>query len=473
MNRAKESVLIENEIEANRVMSSVILASCAVILVIWFFMELGFLYPPKEIPRAMLTLSLLLMVAAVAVGRYYRFNKRWIKYMLMAVLIAAYAMLDATFTYNAVILMVIPTVMSSRYFSKKYTIIVAVVSYILFFASAAWGANHGELDLNSLELPRGTVISLGRYTWLIDAVENIQYDKKQMVLNVLGYSYAIKLFLSLITMLGSVMVAEQGRKMVIRQQKLTEESVGVSAELSVAAKIQVDMMPGIFPAFPDRGEFDLYASMTPALQVGGDFYDFYLVDEDHLALVMADVSDKGVPAAMFMIHVKNTISNNVMQGKSPADAVMDANNVLCLNNTENMFVTLWLGILEISTGRMTVCNAGHERPVLRQKGCSFKQLRDTHGFAMGCIPDAEYQNYELQLEPGDKLFLYTDGVPEATDADLRQLGMDTALMALNKDPQASPKQMIDNVQTVIRAFVQEADQFDDITMLAFEYIGKK
>lgn len=245
----------------------------------------------------------------------------------------------------------------------------------------------------------------------------------------------------------------------------------VEAELSMATKIQADMLPNLFPAFPERKEFDLYASMNPAKEVGGDFYDFFLIDEDHIGFVMADVSGKGIPAAMFMMFTKNIIANNVMMGKLPAKALRDANDEVCANNTEDMFVTVWLGLLTISTGYMICSSAGHEYPVLKQGDGGFKVFKDKHGMPVGFIDGAEYENYELQFEPGDKLFIYTDGVPEATRGDKEMYGMERIEETLNRDTLATPEQMISHIWEDVAVFVGDAEQFDDLTMLALEYRG--
>lgn len=254
--------------------------------------------------------------------------------------------------------------------------------------------------------------------------------------------------------------------------KLTDEKARISTELDLATTIQADMLPSTFPAFPDREEFDLYASMTPAKEVGGDFYDFFLIDDDHLGMVIADVSGKGIPAAMFMMFCKNVVANNAKLGNSPANALNNANKTICANNSKNMFVTVWLGILEISTGHLTAANAGHEYPMLKH-GDSFTLFKDKHGMPVGFMDIITYQEYELDLKPGDKLFVYTDGVPEATAEDKEMFGTDRTLEVLNKNPDATPQQMLENVKEGVDAFVKDAEQFDDLTMLAIEYKGKK
>ena len=256
-------------------------------------------------------------------------------------------------------------------------------------------------------------------------------------------------------------------------EKQKIESMRIESELTMASAIQADMLPNIFPAFPDRDEFDVYASMDPAKEVGGDFYDFFLVDDDHLGLIMADVSGKGVPAALFMMASKILLDNNAMLGKSPAEVLRDTNEAICAGNREEMFVTVWLGILEISTGKLTAANAGHEYPVLKKPDGSFEIIKDKHGFVIGGMSGARYKQYELTLEPGSKLFLYTDGVPEATSSDKELFGVERMLDALNSDVSADPRKTLGIVRAAVDGFVKDAEQFDDLTMLCLEYKGAK
>ena len=253
---------------------------------------------------------------------------------------------------------------------------------------------------------------------------------------------------------------------------VTAEKQRISTELSLATRIQTAMLPHVFPPFPERTEFDIYASMNPAKEVGGDFYDFFLIDNDHLGLVMADVSGKGVPAALFMMASKIILQSCAMLGGSPAEILTKTNEAICSNNQEEMFVTVWLGILEISTGKLTAANAGHEYPVIRNAGGRFELFKDKHGFVIGGMSGAKYREYEIQMEPGSKLFLYTDGVPEATDADKNMFGTERMVDALNAEPEASPEGILKNVRSAVDSFVKEAEQFDDLTMLCIEYRGK-
>ena len=255
------------------------------------------------------------------------------------------------------------------------------------------------------------------------------------------------------------------------QTAVTAEEERMGTELSLARTIQENAVPNEFPAFPDRDEFDVYATMTPARGVGGDFYNFFLIDEDHLAVMLGDVSGKGIPASLFMMEANLLLSDRTAMGGSPAEILAFVNERLCTHNEAEMFVTLWLGILELSTGMMTAANAGHEFPAVKKPGACFELLKDTHGFVLGGMEGLRYKDYTLRLEPGSKLFIYSDGVPEATDAENRMFGPERMLTALNRDPEAGPKEILHNVRSAVDEFVQAAEQFDDLTMLCLEYRG--
>lgn len=254
-------------------------------------------------------------------------------------------------------------------------------------------------------------------------------------------------------------------------KRITGEKERISTELGMATAIQASQLPHLFPAFPDRKEFDIYASMTPAKEVGGDFYDFFLVDNDHIALVTADVSGKGVPAALFMMIARILIRNRMQAGEGPAKTLFTVNNQLLEGNEAELFVTVWLCVVEISTGKGIAANAGHEHPAIKRAGGGYELAVYKHSPAVATYENMEYTEHEFQLYPGDSIFSYTDGVPEATNAEETLFGTDRMLEALNSDPNAEPEKVLENVKNAIQNFVKDAEQFDDITMLALKYNG--
>lgn len=255
------------------------------------------------------------------------------------------------------------------------------------------------------------------------------------------------------------------------EKKREEKLFQISTELNLATLIQSNSIPNNFPAFPHRKEFDLYATMEPAKEVGGDFYDFFQIDKEHIAFVMADVSGKGIPAALFMMVSKVLLKNQSLIESSPAKILQSVNHQLCENNKAEMFVTVWLGILNTETGVLTAANAGHEFPALKKANGDFELYKDNHGFVLAGMDDMRYKDYQIYMEKGDVLFVYTDGVAEATDANGTLFGTDRMLAALNTEKDINCEGLITNVRQKIEEFVLDAPQFDDITMLAMKYLG--
>lgn len=274
-------------------------------------------------------------------------------------------------------------------------------------------------------------------------------------------------------------LARSFEEMDIRLKQYLEENTAIisererlSTELDLARRIQADMLPSDFPAFPERKDFDIYASMTPAKEVGGDLYDFYLLDENHLALVIADVSGKGVPAALVMMMTMIMLRNFTMTGLSPKDVLANVNDRIC-QNKEEMFVTAWMGILDLQSGVITAANAGHEYPMLKKPDGSFELVKDPHGLVLGGMEGIRYKEYEMKLEPGSMLFVYTDGVPEATDKAEELFGTERTLDALNQADARTPMEILEAVDRAVSRFVGEAPQFDDLTMLCIAYSGSE
>lgn len=245
----------------------------------------------------------------------------------------------------------------------------------------------------------------------------------------------------------------------------------IEQELLFARTIQDAALPKNF-TFP-REEFQLYASMNPAKKVGGDFYDFFFVDMDKIALVIADVSGKGIPAALFMMRAKTAIRSLAESGSNPEEIFFKANNTLCDGNDAEMFVTAWIGILDLKTGMMTCANAGHEYPVIMRAGQNYELYKDKHTMPLATLENIRAKEYELKLNPGDKLFVYTDGIPEAINKKTEDYGTDRLLSKLNTLKDASPVETLLAVRQDISIFAGDEEQFDDITMLGFEYYGSQ
>lgn len=251
---------------------------------------------------------------------------------------------------------------------------------------------------------------------------------------------------------------------------IAEAEARINQELEYARAIQHSALPSVFPPYPSRKDFDVYARMDAAKEVGGDFYDFYLLGEDTLAILIADVSGKGIPAAMFMMTAKTMLKSCAEAGMEANEVFTHANQKLCEGNEAGMFVTAWLGLIDLQTGHVRYCNAGHNPPLIRKNG-EWSWLKGRSGLVLADTEGIKYRMQELDLMPEDEIFLYTDGVTEATNTHNELYGDQRLLCTLSRMNAGDMKSLCDGVKTDVDAFAAEAPQFDDITMLAFHYFG--
>ena len=255
--------------------------------------------------------------------------------------------------------------------------------------------------------------------------------------------------------------------------RVTAEKERIGAELSVARQIQEDMLPNRFPAFPDRKEFDIMATMEPAKDIGGNFYDFFLIDDDHLGLVIGDVAGKGVPAALFMVMVKTLIKNRALQGFSPAEVLQSVSEQMLESDAADMFAMSWFGIVELSTGKGIAANAGEEHPALRRAGKKFELQIYKHNPGIAVMEGVRFRDHGFQLMPGDTLFVYTDGVTDRVNEKEELFGVNRIVEALNRAPDASPSVLLQSMKQILHDFSKETPQNEDTTMLALKYYGPK
>lgn len=280
---------------------------------------------------------------------------------------------------------------------------------------------------------------------------------------VYGLSISSSVVMLVLLLMYCILNVSQGREKAVADR-----------DLAMASNIQETILPRLFPYLPEREEFDIYASMTPAKEVGGDFYDFFMIDDDHIAIVIADVSGKGMPAALFMMVARTLIKNQAQAASSemdPGHIFSEVNNQLCDGNEMGLFVTAWLGIITLSTGHMVYSSAGHEYPALSENGKEYVLRVERNMPPLATMEGLRFKTKELDLKHGDTLFIYTDGVAEATNSDGELFGTDRMLDALNADPSDELENLDKTVRASIDEFVADAPQFDDITILTFRYTG--
>ena len=437
--------------------------SIVIVVITWVLFELGFFYIRVQY-RGLMIFSILLLASAMCLGRHFHYEKSWIKYSLMGSVTIVYAVATSVLTYNVVLLVTIPIILSVRYFNKRYTFSIAVLSSVVFFFAYLFGANHGMLDLNFIQYAPGTQIVTNGNMWLDDAVRDLPYDHWLMIKNTIISNYFVKLLQLIIYSAAAVKLVDYCQSVMQEQKVLTESSARIGAELEMAEKIQKDMLPNIFPTFSESEVFDLYASMTPAREVGGDFYDFFMIDDDRLALVIADVSGKGIPAAMFMMTAKTVIKDYALTTEDTAEIFNIVNNRLCENNEAGMFATAWIGILNLKTLVLQYTNAGHNYPLIQRCGKPSELLKDKHGLFLGCMDGIMYKKSEITLSKGDRLLLYTDGITESHSKEGELYGEERLISVLDDISAQSGESALQSILKDVGRFSKGEDQFDDITM---------
>lgn len=463
--------LWENEVKANIYVANVLLQTAIVDLIFLLLINLNVLNLNKERANPLLIYAFLELVIPALICLKLKGRKKWLKILMLVEFTIVLARLESVLMHNVVLLIVFPVVLSIRYYSRPVTSFTAVFTALLSGVADYFGVMYqmGRLNLNILELPLGTVLRFDEMTNLRDVVmSQATIDYANQWSRTLQHVYMPKFIL--FCMISSVCaeIAKRGRLAIFAQQDETAKSERIRTELNIASDIQLNMLPNIFPAFPDRDEFDIYAQMTPAKEVGGDLYDYFMVDHDHLAMVIADVSGKGTPAALFMVIAKTLIKDHAQLGLSPAEVFTQVNNKLCEGNEIGYFVTAWMGILDVVSGELTYVNAGHNPPIVKLDGV-IQPLLCKAGFVLAGIEDYVYKEEKIRLHEGDRIFLYTDGATEAFNRNDELYGENRLIECLKELSGRPIYEVLHAVRADIDQFVDGAQQSDDLTLLAFDY----
>lgn len=446
--------ILENEIEANQYAAKCMIVCAIVGALSWLFNIVGIFIIPALVMNIAMPLTVLFFLLPLPISKITGGKPAWVKYANLISVTMGVFILSSAMPKHGVLAWALPLMLSCHYYSKRLTQLTLIMSWVLFSASIYIGMYLGEGDMNLL-------------------TDLYSYGPRVLTSKML---YDASLFFVLpraLILLGlssiCTSMAKRTRNLLDRQIKDSEERQRISTELDVATHIQADMLPRIFPAFSDRPEFDIYASMNPAKEVGGDFYDFFMVDDTHLAIVVADVSGKGVPAALFMVIGKTLIKDHTKPNADLGAVFSEVNDLLCESNSEGLFITAFEGVLDLVTGAFTFVNAGHEMPFIARAGGVYESYKLRPGFVLAGMEHMKYQSGQITLSPGDKIFQYTDGVTEATNEAMELYGMERLTDVLQKNAGCRPADLLPAVKADIDAFVGEAPQFDDITMLCVEY----
>lgn len=454
---AELKAILENETEANQYAAKCLAVCAGVGALTWLFNIVGIFIIPAKIMNIGMPFTILFFLIPALLYKITGGKPLWVKYVIIMCCITSIFILSSAMPKHGVLAWAVPLALSCHYYSKKLTNLTLVASWILFSASIYVGMYIGEADMNLLVTEPNIESRVITGQMLFEASLFFVFPRALILLGLSSICTTI---------------AGRTRKLLERQIKDSEERQRISTELDVATRIQADMLPCIFPAFPERPEFDIYATMNPAKEVGGDFYDFFMVDETHLAIVIADVSGKGVPAALFMVIGKTLINDHTKPNVDLGKVFTDVNELLCKSNNEGLFITAFEGVLDLVTGEFCFVNAGHEMPFIAKSGGVYEPHKLRAGFVLAGMEGMQYQSGSIQLTPGDKIFQYTDGVTEATNAAHELYGMERLADVLAKNTAKQPAELLPIIKADIDAFVGEAPQFDDITMLCVSFVKK-
>ena len=455
-----------NEITANIMVGTTMMLIFAFMVLCWILNEVGVFTADKHIMRIAIILACLVEIPITVLNSVHVGTKPWLKVPLMIDLTLVCAILTATLGHNVTLIMVFPMLVSTRYFDEKYTRNVAISSAVVFAISCLICGYLGILNLNMVKFPAGAELSVLPNGSLRDAILNSGLDRGGYVKSLFLNEFVPRIVIFLSMSVTCRYISSRGKKMIEIQSENAKKTSRIETELDLATKIQTSMLPCLLPAFPGHENIELRAVYHPAKEVGGDFYDYFIIDKTHVGVVIADVSGKGVGAALFMTISKTVLKNQLQLGLSPADALTNANAQLCENNEAGLFVTCWAGVFDTETGVLTFVNAGHNPPVIMRKGEQPEFLKQRSGLVLAGMDGFRYKQQEIQLAQGDEMFFYTDGVTEATNADKMLYGEPRLIECLKGCPDIGVAEQLTVLKEDIDKFVGGIDQFDDITIMA-------
>lgn len=462
-------LLLRNETDANRYCAICQIIAAAISLVMWLLNIAGFFIVDDLLMNVAMPVSIALFLLSALLVFFLKCKGAWLKYAVMLAFLLGVGVMSSALSIQIVLAWACPLLLACHYYSPKFTTLTLVGTLIIMLASFYSGIYIGVWDSNIMRSSAELVGISKRVAFIAEAMAN----GDNILLRAFNFYYLPRAVILVMIFLIGNMLGRRTHRLLVLEDDATRKNERIGAELDVAAHIQSSMLPADFPAFPERGEFDIFASMTAAKEVGGDFYDFFMVDETHLAIVIADVSGKGIPAALFMVIGKTLIKDHTTSGRDLGEVFTEVNRILSESNSEGMFITAFEGVLDLTTGEFCFVNAGHELPYLYRAGGEFEAQRLRPGFVLAGMGTTKYVSGSLTLQAGDRLFLYTDGATEAVNEQLEQYGAVRLKSALNRNKERAIAEILPAVKTDIDGFVGTAPQFDDITMLCIEYRGER
>lgn len=461
----KTDLLSYNEERANHYNALCQRIAALITAVMWFLNVIEFFIVDKTMMNIAMPMGIVFLLIPTVLEKCSLLSKPITKYLMISCFLMGITLMSSVLTLHLILAWTCPIILSCHYYSPKFTRYTMAGTLLLMLVSFFSGIYIGVWDCNFMR----SNISVNTLALRIEYIAGQMEKGDNLLLRCFNFYYLPRAVIIFVVYLVSITLSKRTHSLLLKQDAITRESERITTELNVATQIQTALLPCTFPAFPDRPEIDIYAMSDPAKEVGGDFYDFFMVDDTHLAIVVADVSGKGVPAALFMVIGKTLIKDHTTPGCDLGKVFAAVNDLLCESNSEGMFITAFEGILDLVTGEFKYVNAGHEMPYIARAGQTFEVQKIRPGFVLAAMDGMGYKAGTLTLNPGDKIFQYSDGVPEAHNEQNELYGMDRLTQVLAGLSDAAPADIPAAVKADVDAFVGDAAQFDDITMLCLEY----
>lgn len=469
MNVINKNIFHEAEVAGNKLSCFICLVAMIMFMSIYVLISLKVIVVvADENSRTIFTnLMVVLMTFCYILGKVFDYDRSWLKYVLFFSLLIIFCLNYAFTNYGMHIILIIPLILSCRYYSQKFILFVFILTIISSFFGITIGAIVSAVRTGMAGLHRqydGTMVPT-----IKSAVEILGINAREVSRQAMRESFIPIIILELLVFLICNAITMTGTHMIVEQSKIAGINASVEKELSVASDIQNSMLPSVFPPFPNRDDFDIYASMVPAREVGGDLYDFFFVNESKIAILVGDVSGKGVPAAMFMVRARTLIKDYTLMGKNLGDVFTEVNRELLEGNKEGFFVTAWLGIIDLANQKLIFVNAGHNPPLIKNNDNSFKFLKMNSGFLLAGMEDYVYTEEFIDFYPGDRIVLYTDGVTDARNEKKDFYTENKLFEYVNKNINKDCKDLIIGINQDLSDFANGEEQYDDITLLDFDY----
>jgi len=462
----KGDIFLANEISANYMVGSMMALMEAIVLVLLALNEMNVFVAAKDSVRSGALFAFIIALPSLVIAGIKRGEGKYIRQLLLTSVTLQCASFLAFTGQNATLTMVVPVLLSIRYYKPRVTFDLAHVSVLLFAAAELAFAYIGSINANSFQPEVGTVITIE--TSLKNAlIPLINENKASYISNLFSYEFIPRL-VSYFAVCGvSYFVSLRGKQLLELQNSVVSKNVCMSTELELAEKIQWGVLPHSFDTVNNSGNVEIYAKYQPAKEVGGDFYDFFIIDENRIGIVVADVSGKGMGSALLMMAAKTAIKDQLLSGAAPAQALTSVNRRLAENNDANLFVTVWAGVYDKTNRTVTYANAGHNHPAVRHENNEVEYLRTRTGFVLAALIKSQYTQAQYTFSQGDMLLLYTDGVTEARTAERHMFGEERLTKSLIAN-NGSCNEIITAILSDINEFTVGNEQFDDITMLAMK-----